>query len=160
MGFNARQCAEMDRPVTKERLLPICVITLATMFLCVVSVTCRADGLPLIEPPQAVQGRKHPLTPEEQARKDHLREQRAKRWGIFMHYLIGGLAASHTGGTLGAIVTPFAWASNLFGSWLGFLWTVGYDALILMLIFTVAGLVGCCYLAYRALRWIFTRKGQ
>ena len=141
----------------RTTLIPIAAITLGTMFLCVVSLTCRADGLSLVDGPQVVEGRRN-RTPEEQARRDELRQQRAARWGIFMHYLIGGLATSHTGGTLGAIVTPFAWASNLFGSWLGFLWNVGYDALILMLIFTLAGVAGCCYLAYRALRWIFTPR--
>lgn len=156
MGLNARQRAEMDRPVTKEHLLPICVITLATMFLCVVSVTCRADGLPLVEPPQAVQGRKHPLTPEEQARKDHLREQRAKRWGIFMHYLIGGVATVNTGWTG---LNLFAWGGSLFSSWLGWAWSVGMDLLLLALMAFGAVLIAGLYLAYRFVRWAFSRKG-
>ena len=142
----------------RELLTYIGIATVLLALFCGISLLAR-ECLAAPEPDgiQVVEGRRN-RTPEEQARRDQLRQQRAARWGIFMHYLIGGLAASHTGGTLGAIVTPFAWASNLFGSWLGFLWTVGYDALILMLVFTVAGLVGCCYLAYRALRWIFTPR--
>ena len=144
----------------KDTLIAVAVAAVLLAWFCGVSLLAR-ECLTAPEPDgiQVVEGRRN-RTPEEQARRDQLRQQRAARWGIFMHYLIGGLAASHTGGTLGAVATPFAWASNLFGSWLGFLWTVGYDALILMLIFTVAGFAGCCYLAYRALRWIFTRKDK
>lgn len=143
--------------MSTRTIIPGSVIALGIILLCVVSVTCRADGLPVAEVPQVVEGRKHPLTPEEQARKDHLREQRAKRWGIFMHYLIGGVSTVNTGF---AGLNLFAWGGGLFSSLLGWVWTVGYDLLILFLLAFCAVLVAGIYLAYRFVRWAFGAKGK
>lgn len=143
--------------MTTKALLPTVVLTCGAILLCVVSVTCRADGLPIVDGPQVVEGRKHPLTPEEQARKDHLREQRAKRWGIFMHYLIGGVSAVNTGF---AGLNLFAWGGGLFSSLLGWVWTVGYDLLILFLLAFCAVMCAGIYLAYRFVRWAFGAKGK
>lgn len=143
--------------MTTKALLPTVVLTCGAILLCVVSVTCRADGLPVATGPQVVEGRKHPLTPEEQARKDHLREQRAKRWGIFMHYLIGGVATVNTGFSG---LNLFAWGGSLFSSWLGWAWSVGMDLLLLALLAFCAVLIAGLYLAYRFVRWVFTPKGK
>lgn len=144
--------------------IPAAVVTFGICLLCVASVTCRADGLPIVAGVEAVadsgeiipvEGRRRkPPTPEEQARKDHLREQRAARWGIFTHYLLGGLS-------VGSGINPLSWVTGTVSSLFGFAWSVGMDLLMLVLIglllFGLAMLAGL-YGTYRFIRWLFSRS--
>lgn len=145
--------------MTRRAAILVAVITIGLSGLCVASVTYREDGIRIAAASDVipVEGRRRkPLTPEEQARRDHLKEQRAARWGIFTHYLLGGLS---TGGGLGSI-NSLSWISGTVSSLFGFAWSVGMDLLTLVIIglllfclFALAGLYG----TYRFIRWLFSR---
>lgn len=144
------------RQVIRRVTIPVAVLVLGLSALCVVSVTCREDGLRIVAASDVVpvEGRRRkPLSPDEQARVDHLKAERARRHGIFMHYLIGGLAT--TG------FNPLSWITSTVSSLFGFAWTVGTDLLMLVLIglllFGLAILAGL-YGTYRFIRWLFSRS--
>jgi hypothetical protein len=95
-------------------------------------------------------------TDEEQERRDHLKAERAKRWGIFLHY--AGMGIGTTTGSLGLLGWGFGFISSMFG----FAYIVGRDAVILMIIAAIVIICGMVFVAYKLIRWLlsFFWKGK